>query len=85
MLLEAAAARGAPKSYGIRTVASGSTTKAKYVEYEGTERELYALGADPYEQTNIYDPTTPPSNLVSRLRALKDCAGSGCFTAENGS
>jgi arylsulfatase A-like enzyme len=84
MLLEAAADHGAPTSYGIRTVASGTTKTGKYVEYEGTERELYDLGADANELTNIYDPTTPPSDLVSRLRALKWCVGSGCFTAENG-
>ena len=84
MLLEAAAAHGAPTSYGIRMVDSSTTTKGKYVEYEGTERELYDLGADANELTNIYDPTAPPSDLLSRLRALKGCAGSGCFTAENG-
>jgi N-acetylglucosamine-6-sulfatase len=85
ILLEAAADHGTPTSNGIRTVRSDTTTKAKYVEYEGTERELYDLGSDPNELTNIYDPTAPPpSDLVSRLQALKGCAGSGCFTAENG-
>ena len=66
------------------------TSTGKYVEYEGGFRELYNLsppdtpGADPNEVTNSYNPTTPPTNLVSRLQALKSCAGSGCFTAENG-
>lgn len=84
MLLEAAAAHGAPTSYGIRMVDSSTTTKGKYVEYEGPERELYDLRADPNELTNIYDPTALPSDLVSRLQALKGCAGRGCFTAEDG-
>ena len=66
------------------------TSTGKYVEYEGGFRELYNLsppdtpGADPNEVTNSYNPTTPPTDLVSRLQALKSCAGSGCFTAENG-
>src|SRR5215213_6236789 len=66
------------------------TSTSKYVEYEGGFRELYNLsppgtpGADPNEVANSYNPTTPPTDLVSRLQALKSCAGSGCFTAENG-
>jgi N-acetylglucosamine-6-sulfatase len=66
------------------------TSTGKYVEYEGGFRELYNLsppgtpGADPNEVANSYNPTTPPTDLVSRLQALKSCAGSGCFTAENG-
>jgi hypothetical protein len=47
-------------------------------------KELYNQDTDPYELTNVYNPTAPPSDLVSRLQALKGCAGSGCFTAENG-
>jgi hypothetical protein len=56
----------------------------KYVEYEGTQRELYDLGADPYELTNSYDATNPPAELVSRLKALETCKGVGCVVAENG-
>jgi hypothetical protein len=71
----------APTSSGIRTV---GTTKIKYVEYEGGARELYDLGADPYELTNSYVAATPPADLVSRVQALKRCAGNGCRAAENG-
>src|SRR5215210_7828793 len=60
-----------PASSGIRTVNSSTTTKGKYVEYEGTERELYDLKADPYELTNKYPATKPSAGLVSRLQALK--------------
>jgi N-acetylglucosamine-6-sulfatase len=83
ILLEAAA-EYSPAYYGIRTVNSATTTEGKYVEYEGGARELYDLGADPYELTNRYNATAPPSDLASRLKALKSCAGNGCFTAENG-
>jgi hypothetical protein len=41
------------------------------------------LDTDPYELTNSYNPTTPPSDLGSRLQALKGCVGNGCFMAEN--
>jgi N-acetylglucosamine-6-sulfatase len=84
ILLEAAADHGAPVSYGIRTIDSGATTKGKYVEYNGTERELYDLGADPYELTNVYDSASPPSALAAHLEVLKGCAGNTCRTAENG-
>jgi N-acetylglucosamine-6-sulfatase len=58
---------------GIRTVRT-STTKSKYVEYAGGERELYRLGPDPYELTNTYDSASPPKTLAARLKALKTCA-----------
>jgi N-acetylglucosamine-6-sulfatase len=64
---------------GIRT-SNGS----KYLEYEGGFRELYDLNTDPYELSNNYDATTPPTNLVARLQALKGCAGDSCRAAENG-
>src|SRR5215210_6107169 len=44
-----------PAFSGIRT--SGGT---KYVEYAGGERELYALGRDPYERYNRYPAARPP-------------------------
>jgi hypothetical protein len=80
-----------PTYSGILT-SSGS----KYIEYEGGVREFYNLGAnpcgeptnnleaDPCELTNIYDPATPPEDLVTRLQALKSCAGVTCRQAEGG-
>jgi hypothetical protein len=47
-------------------------------------KELYNLDTDPYELTNSYNPTTPPSDLVSRLQALKSCAADTCRTVEDG-
>jgi arylsulfatase A-like enzyme len=71
---------GVPPYNGVRTSAG-----SKYVEYEGSVvRELYALGADPYELSNKYAASAPPTTLASRLAALKGCAADGCRTAENG-
>ena len=71
---------GATPAYsGIRT--SGG---AKYVEYAGGKRELYYLGRDPYELRNRYPAAKPSAGLVSRLHALKTCAGGSCRTSENG-
>jgi N-acetylglucosamine-6-sulfatase len=84
ILLEAAA-NYSPAHRGIRTV--NTNTRRKYVEYSGGARELYDLSADPYERTNRYDPTTPPTDLASRLEALESCgadAAVACRTAENG-
>jgi N-acetylglucosamine-6-sulfatase len=67
-----------PAYYGIRT--SGGY---KYIRYEGGQKELYDLGADPDEITNKYA-GTPPSDLACRLQALKSCAVDACHTAENG-
>jgi N-acetylglucosamine-6-sulfatase len=83
VLLEASA-NYSPPYRGIRTVNTATDPKRKYVEYKDGQRELYDLVADPYELTNVYNSTAPPSNLVSRLKALKTCAGNTCFTAENG-
>jgi N-acetylglucosamine-6-sulfatase len=66
--------------YGIRT----SSDSSKYVEYEGGVRELYYLGADPYELSNEYDAAAPPAMLALRLQALKGCAGATCRAAEDG-
>ncbi len=69
-----------PAYYGVRT-SDGS----KYVEYEGgVIRELYYLGADPYELSNKYAASAPPTTLASRLQALKGCAADSCRAAENG-
>ena len=59
-----------PKSPAYRGIRTTGTDR-KYVEYEGTERELYDLGADPYELTNRYEATAPPPDLVSRLKVLE--------------
>ncbi len=67
-----------PASSAIRT--SGT----KYVEYAGGKRELYILGHDPYELRNKYPAAKPSAGLVSRLHALRTCAGGGCRAAENG-
>jgi N-acetylglucosamine-6-sulfatase len=70
---------GATPAYsGIRT--SGT----KYVEYAGGKRELYFLGHDRYELENKYPAAKPSARLVSRLHALRTCAGVGCWAAENG-
>jgi hypothetical protein len=74
-----------PAYRGIRTVIPGTTSGgSKYVEYEGKERELYDLGADPLELTNRYAATAPPAELVSRLQTLKACKGDLCRAAEDG-
>jgi N-acetylglucosamine-6-sulfatase len=67
-------------NYDALFTASGK----RYVEYATDEKELYDLRTDPYELANGYDPAAPPSDLVSRLQALTDCAGDTCRTAENG-
>jgi N-acetylglucosamine-6-sulfatase len=82
-VLPEAAANYSPAYEGIRTISTVGVPARKYVEYTGGTKELYNLDTDPYELTNVYNPTSPPSDLVSRLQALKSCAGSGCFTAEN--
>jgi N-acetylglucosamine-6-sulfatase len=69
----------APAYRGIRTRGG-----IKYVEYAGGEKELYYLGRDPYELINRYPASRPSSGLVSRLHALKTCAGMGCRPPENG-
>ncbi len=82
ILLEAATTsegRWTPSSYGIRT-----STGRKYIEYEGGAKELYYLGADPYELSNRYAASAPPTALASHLAALKGCAAHSCRMAENG-
>jgi len=64
---------------GVRT-SDGST----YVEYNSGARELYRLGADPYQLKNAYKGADPATitNLEDQLRALKGCARETCRTAE---
>ena len=71
-----------PAYAGIRTV--GAHEERKYLEYETGERELYYLGANPYEVNNRYPATMPSAELVTRLQALKTCAADSCRAAEDG-
>ncbi len=82
VLLETRFESGTDKNfYAILT-----SDRKKYIEYGGGFRELYDLKptADPYELSNIYDATNPPTNLATRLQALKGCKGESCRAAENG-
>ena len=79
ILLEARYSGPTMSFYGIRT-----SRERKYIEYEGGFRELRNLNNDPYELSNNYDATTPPTSLATRLQALKVCAGDSCRVAENG-
>jgi N-acetylglucosamine-6-sulfatase len=56
----------------------------RYVEYVTDEKELYDLRTDPYELTNSYDSSAPPSGLASRLQTLKSCIGDTCRSTEGG-
>lgn len=57
-----------------------------YVEYEGGERELYDVAADPYQLENLAG-TRPEAEaaLSARLETLKTCARNSCRVAEDGS
>jgi len=66
--------------FGIRT-----NDGRKYIEYGDGFKEYYDLNADPYELRNlVYYGAVPPTDLRTRLQALKGCAGDTCRTAENG-
>jgi len=78
ILLEAAA-HYSPAYGGIRTITTGGFPKRKYVEYSSGAKELYDLGTDANELTNAYNSTAPPSDLVSRLEALRTCAADAVF------
>src|SRR5919107_2202310 len=75
------------KQGGETPTYSGILTNSgsKYIEYEGGVREFYDLGADPSELTNIYDPATPPEDLMGRLNELRRCSHAGvtCRQAED--
>ena len=68
-----------PTHSGIRTIGG-----RKYVEYAGGKKELYSLARDPGELNNRYPAVVPSAELVSRLHALKRCAGDGCRVVEDG-
>ena len=66
--------------FGIRT-----NDGRKYIEYRDGFKEYYDLNADPNELRNlVYYGTVPPTDLRTRLQALKGCAGATCRTAEDG-
>jgi hypothetical protein len=70
--------RTSTSSYeGIRT--SGR----KYIAYQSGFKELYNLSTDPYETNNSYDASSPPTDLATRLAALKGCAKTTCRQAED--
>jgi N-acetylglucosamine-6-sulfatase len=65
--------------YGIRT-----SDGRKYIEYGDGFKEYYDLNADPYELRNlVYYGAVAPTDLRTRLQALKGCAGATCRTAED--
>ena len=66
--------------FGIRT-----NDGRKYIEYGDGFKEYYDLNADPYELRNlVYYGEVPPTDLRTRLQALRGCAGATCRTAEDG-
>jgi hypothetical protein len=57
----------------------------KYIEYGNGLKEYYDLNADPYQLRNlVYYGEVPPTDLRTRLQALKGCVGDTCRTAEDG-
>jgi N-acetylglucosamine-6-sulfatase len=56
-----------------------------YVEYGTGERELYDLGHDPHQLTNVVHKADPDlvKALAARLQELKDCAGADCRSLED--
>jgi N-acetylglucosamine-6-sulfatase len=61
------------------------TAEWSYVEYGSGERELYDLGLDPHQLSNIVDDVNPalPEALSRRLFALARCAGQRCRELED--
>ena len=58
----------------------------KYVEYQNGEAEYYDRQNDPYEVNSLYNGSSgiQPADLAARLQALKNCAGTTCRSAEDG-
>lgn len=61
------------------------TEDTSYVEYDGGEKELYDLDADPYQLQNVYRDADPAlkEELAGRLDALRTCKEESCRTAED--
>ena len=59
------------------------TPEHLWVEYDGGDKELYDLAADPWQLTSIHITSPPPlrDDLKAFLRALDACAGAECATA----
>jgi N-acetylglucosamine-6-sulfatase len=70
---------GSPAFEAVRTEVH------KYIEYDGGEKELYDLQADPYEVENVYETVDPSllEDLKAKLEALKSCSREGCQKAED--
>jgi arylsulfatase A-like enzyme len=64
----------------------GTSEPRKYVEYQNGEAEYYDRQNDPYEVNSLYNGSSgiQPADLAARLQALKNCAGSTCRSAEDG-
>lgn len=60
------------------------TKRYTYVEYDSGERELYDRRRDPAQVASIHDSANPAlvASLSNRLKALAECAGETCRTAE---
>lgn len=61
------------------------TDERTYVKYDGGDRELYDLEADPYQLESLHaDPAHVDERaaLEAQLQELKGCAGDACRTAE---
>lgn len=56
------------------------TPERLYVEYATGERELYDIGADPYQLDSLVRaaPAAELARLGARLAALRKCRGEGC-------
>jgi arylsulfatase A-like enzyme len=69
----------APKFLALRT------SQYLYAEYEGGFRELYDLGQDPDELTNIASSADPDllDQLSAWLKALATCSGEGCRRSDS--
>lgn len=61
------------------------TTDHLYVEYASGERELYDLGADPFQLENLAATADPDdlAPLAARLAELRGCAADACRAAED--
>jgi len=60
------------------------TREVTYIEWKTGERELYRLGADPYQLDNVVAGASDEElrSLHGRLEALEGCAGATCQTVE---